>query len=63
MDLPDPNEPQTAIELSEDNAQTPSMELETLNISEKLGSVEPPAPAKTTLGTVSYTHLTLPTKA
>ena len=50
MDLPDPNEPQTAIELSEDNAQTPSMELETLNISEKLGSVEPPAPAKTTLG-------------
>ena len=47
MDLPDPNEPQTAIELSEDNAQIPPMELETLNSSQKLVPVEPPAPAKT----------------
>ena len=42
MDLPNPDEPQTASELSEDNAQTPLTDMETLNSSPKRGSAEPP---------------------
>ena len=50
MDLPNPDEPQTANELSEDNAQRPLTEMETLNTPQKRGSAEPPSRPQTSLG-------------
>ena len=50
MDLPNPDEPQLAIELSEDNVQTPLTDRETLNTSQNRGSVDSPSPPQASLG-------------